>query len=66
MKEKVSISLSAEVLERVDQAAKEENIKRSNYIDTVLKRHFKLEENSLDMPIANDKKWITIVNEMRE
>lgn len=29
-------------------------------------RQFKLEENSLDMPIANDKKWITIVNEMRE
>jgi len=46
MKEKVSISLSAEVLERVDQAAKEENRKRSNYIDTVLRRHFRLEEVS--------------------
>lgn len=44
MKEKVSISLSAEVLMRVDQAAKEENRKRSNYIDTVLRRHFKMEE----------------------
>ena len=44
MKEKVSISLSVEVLKRVDQAAKEENRKRSNYIDTVLKRHFKMEE----------------------
>jgi metal-responsive CopG/Arc/MetJ family transcriptional regulator len=44
LKEKVSISLSAEVLERVDQAAKEENRKRSNYIDTVLRKHFKLEE----------------------
>ena len=45
MKEKVSISLSAEVLKRVDQAAKEENRKRSNYIDTVLRRHFKMEES---------------------
>jgi len=45
MKETVSISLSAEVLERVDQAAKEENRKRSNYIDTVLRRHFKMEES---------------------
>jgi len=44
MKEKVSISLSAEVLERLDQAAKEENRKRSNYIDTVLRRHFKIKE----------------------
>jgi len=44
MKEKVSISLSAEVLERVDQAAKEENRKRSNYIDTVLRRHFSMQE----------------------
>jgi len=44
LKEKVSISLSTEVLERVDQAAKEENRKRSNYIDTVLRRHFKMEE----------------------
>ncbi|MHA1878304.1 MAG: hypothetical protein ACTSUC_17825 [Promethearchaeota archaeon] len=42
----MSISLSADVLERVDQAAKEENRKRSNYIDTVLRRHFKLEEIS--------------------
>jgi len=46
MKETVSISLSADVLERVDQAAKEENRKRSNYIDTVLRRHFRLEEAS--------------------
>jgi len=44
MKETVSISLSAEVLKRVDQAAKEENRKRSNYIDTVLRKHFKMEE----------------------
>jgi len=51
MKEKVSISLSADVLKRVDQAAKEENRKRSNYIDTILKRHFKM-ENSSQKPYA--------------
>ena len=44
MKEKVSISLSVDVLNRVDEAAKEENRKRSNYIDTVLRKHFKIEE----------------------
>jgi len=43
MKEKGSISLSAEVFEGVDRAAKEENRKRSNYIDTVLRKHFKIE-----------------------
>jgi len=40
----VSISLSADVLERVDQAAKEEKRKRNNYIDTVLRKHFKMKE----------------------
>jgi len=51
MKEKVSISLSVEVLERVDRAAKEENRKRSNYIDTILRKHFKMEE-ALNKPYA--------------
>jgi len=46
MKEKVSISLSTEVLKKVDQAAKEENRKRSNYIDTILRRYFKMEDAS--------------------
>jgi len=46
MKEKVSISLSADVLEKVDQAAKQENRKRSNYIDTILRKHFKMDESS--------------------
>ena len=49
--EKVSISLSVEVLERVDRAAKEENRKRSNYIDTILRKHFKMEE-ALNKPYA--------------
>jgi len=52
MKEKVSISLSVEVLERVDQAAKEENRKRSNYIDTVLKRHFRMDDAHQTKPYA--------------
>ncbi|MBW1737654.1 MAG: hypothetical protein JRJ69_08885 [Deltaproteobacteria bacterium] len=55
MKETVSISLSAEVLERLDQAAKEENRKRSNYIDTVLRKHFKMEE-ALNKPYAKFSK----------
>jgi CRISPR-associated protein Cas5t len=29
-------------------------------------RQFKLERDCLDMPAGDDKKWITIVNEMRE
>jgi len=56
MKETISISLSTEVLKRVDQAAKEENRKRSNYIDTVLRSHFELNELNLTRtPIAKTK-----------
>lgn len=43
-KEKISISLSVEVLSKVDQEAKKENRKRSNYIDTVLRKYLGLEE----------------------
>jgi len=55
MKEKVSISLSADMLERVDKAAREENRKRSNYIDTILRKHFKMEE-ALNKPYAKFSK----------
>jgi len=55
MKEKVSISLSVEVLERVDRAAKEENRKRSNFIDTILRKHFKMEE-AIKKPYAKFSK----------
>lgn len=39
--EKISISISPEVLVRVEEESTRENRTRSNYIETILRRHLK-------------------------
>lgn len=48
VKEPVSIGLSRYVIRKLDQACKEEGRSRSNYVENVLRKHFKqLEEKPI-------------------
>jgi len=45
-KEKISISLSSDVLKRVNEDVRREGRKRSTYIDFILRNHFGLTKAS--------------------
>lgn len=44
-KVRVTIVLEKEMRERIDEEAKEDNRTRSNYIESVLKKHFSSKRN---------------------
>jgi len=58
-KEKISITISPRVLRLVKEACDQENRKRSNFIETVLKKHFGearlIEEAAPPRPMARSR-----------
>ena len=59
-KEKISITISPRVLRLVEEACDQENRKRSNFIETVLKKHFeeeRLREDEIATSRLMAKSW---------
>lgn len=52
MKEKLSISINRDVIEAIKNEAKNENRTISNYLETIILRYWKLEEDEYIM-----EKW---------